>query len=109
MEEALSWVGEDRLIPLKAFAWLQLTASQERGEAVDARNIRKHANDILRLSQLLAETTHIEVPAKIAHDISMFLRAVKSEDSCDPKAIGLKNTSLQQILARIADAYGSEL
>ena len=31
----LPWVGEDRLIPLKAVAWLDLKARQEKGEAVD--------------------------------------------------------------------------
>ena len=57
--DGLSWVGEDRLIPLKAIAWLDLSARKERREQVDAKNIRKHANDVLRFSQLLAATTRI--------------------------------------------------
>jgi hypothetical protein len=52
--DGLPWVGEDRLIPLKASAWVDLNARQAKGEAVDAKNIRKHANDVMRLSQLLA-------------------------------------------------------
>ncbi|HEY5101422.1 MAG TPA: hypothetical protein VII70_01460 [Steroidobacteraceae bacterium] len=31
-----------------------------RGEPVDARDIRKHANDVLRFSQLLAPETRIQ-------------------------------------------------
>ena len=49
----LPWVGEDRLIPLKAIAWLELTARKEQGAKVDAKDVHKHLNDVLRLSQLL--------------------------------------------------------
>lgn len=35
----LPWVGEDRLIPLKASAWLDLSARQMKGEAVDSRRV----------------------------------------------------------------------
>jgi hypothetical protein len=48
----LPWVGEDRLIPLKAVAWLDLRARKARGDRVDAKDVRKHANDVLRLSQI---------------------------------------------------------
>jgi len=59
--DGLPWVGEDRLIPLKASAWLDLGERQARGEPVDSKNIRKHANDVLRLSQLLAPDMRIPV------------------------------------------------
>ncbi|MCK7468889.1 MAG: hypothetical protein MZU91_12715 [Desulfosudis oleivorans] len=55
--DGLPWVGEDRLIPLKASAWLDLGERQAKGEPIDTKNIRKHANDVLRLSQLLAPDT----------------------------------------------------
>jgi hypothetical protein len=45
----LTWMGEDRLIPLKAHAWLDLSMRKERGEQVDSMNIRKHGNDVIRL------------------------------------------------------------
>lgn len=37
--DGLPWVGEDRLIPLKAVAWLELTAPKEKGEKVDAKDV----------------------------------------------------------------------
>ena len=46
--DGLPWVSEDRLIPLKASAWLNLGERQTKGETVDSRDIRKHANDVLR-------------------------------------------------------------
>ena len=50
--DGLCWIGEDRLIPLKAHAWLDLSERKTGGEPVDSKNIRKHANDVIRLSQL---------------------------------------------------------
>ena len=104
--DGLPWVGEDRLIPLKAIAWLDLSARREQGEQVDARSIRKHANDVLRLSQLLAPATRIPLEAKIADDMRRFLDAAVADDSLDPKALGLGRAPLADFLDRIAQAYG---
>ena len=68
--DGLPWVGEDRLIPLKASAWVDLNARQAKGEAVDAKNIRKHANDVMRLSQLLAPELRIPLAARIGDDLN---------------------------------------
>lgn len=104
--DGLPWVGEDRLIPLKAIAWLELSARKERGEPVDAKNVRKHANDVLRLSQLLAAATRIPLQGKIADDMHRFLEAAASDGTLDPKAVGLGRMSLAEVLARVAQAYG---
>jgi hypothetical protein len=45
--DGLPWVGEGRLVPLKASAWLVLGDRQAKGERVGSKNIRKHANDVL--------------------------------------------------------------
>lgn len=104
--DGLPWVGEDRLIPLKAIAWLDLSARREQGEQIDAKNIRKHANDVLRLSQLLAPTTRIPLEAKIADDMRRFLDAAITDDTIDPKTLGLGRAPLTDFLDRIALAYG---
>ena len=104
--DGLPWVGEDRLIPLKAVAWLDLSARQEQGEPVDAKNIRKHANDVLRLSQLLAPATRILLDAKIADDMRRFLATAAADTSLDPKALGLGRATLADLLGRVAQAYG---
>ena len=36
--DGLPWVGEDRLIPLKASAWLGLGERQAKGDKVDTRS-----------------------------------------------------------------------
>ena len=105
----LPWVGEDRLIPLKAIAWLELTARKEQGAKVDAKDVRKHLNDVLRLSQLLAPATRIPVDGKIGADMTRFLAAVAADTSIDPKMLQLGNVAVAELVVRIARAYGIEL
>jgi len=104
----LSWVGEDRLIPLKAVAWLELSERKQQGEPVDAKSIRKHVNDVLRLSQLLAPETQILVAPKIANDMLRFLQAAALDSSLDPQSLGLGRTGLAEIFDRLGRAYGLE-
>jgi len=101
--DGLPWVGEDRLIPLKASAWLDLGERQTQGEPVDSKNIRKHANDVLRLSQLLAPDVRIVVAPRIAQDLSRFLDGIEADRSIDPKSIGI-NSSVAEMVERIAQA-----
>ncbi len=103
--DGLPWVGEDRLIPLKASAWLDLGERHAKGEAVDGKNVRKHANDVLRLSQLLAPDVRIEVAPRIAQDLSRFLDAIEADRTIDPKSLGI-NSSAAEMVERIAQAYG---
>jgi len=107
--DGLPWVGEDRLIPLKAIAWLDLTARKEEGAKGDAKDVRKHLNDVLRLSQLLAPTTRIPVDKKIGADMTRFLAAVAADTSIDPKALQLGKVAVAELVARIAQAYELEM
>ncbi len=102
--DGLSWIGEDRLIPLKAHAWLDLGERKVRGEPVDSKNIRKHANDVMRLSQLLSPESRIPAPPKVADDLDRFLKGVTADETYTPKSLGL-DTTLSQIAERISLAY----
>ena len=89
----------------EAGAWLDLRERQAKGEPIDTRNIRKHANDVLRLSQLLAPDTRIPVVERIAQDLNRFLDAIEADRSIDPKPLEI-NSSVGEIAERIARAYG---
>ena len=80
-------------------------ARQEKGEAVDGKNIRKHANDVLRLAQLLAPETRIAVVEKIAQDLARFLEGIAKDGTIDVRAFG-SGASLAETSARIRQAYG---
>ena len=107
--EGLPWVGEDRLIPLKAVAWLDLTARKEQGEQVDSRDIRKHLNDVLRLAQLFAPATRIPLAQRISEDMIRFLTALPLDTSIDPKTLQIGDIAVASIAERIAMAYELDL
>lgn len=76
------------LIPFKAKAWLDLTARKANGENVDSKNIRKHKNDVFRLSALLTPGTRVEVNEAVWNDLHIFFEAMKAEQ-VDTKQLGL--------------------
>lgn len=102
----LCWIGEDRLIPLKAVAYLELTTRKDEGEPIDSKDVRKHLNDVLRLSQLLAPDTRVTLPEQVAADLSRFLDALRADDSVDPKSLKLGDVTRDTLVRRIAAAFG---
>lgn len=91
------------LIPFKAKAWLDLTGRKSAGESIDSKSIRKHKNDIFRLSALLGQNTRIHVTAEIYKDIQMFLQAMRQEP-VDIKQLGLTR-SKEAILEILQNTY----
>lgn len=91
------------IIPFKMKAWLDLSERKQNGESIDSKNIRKHKNDIFRLSELITAETFIEVPSSIFQDIEDFIEQMASED-LDSKSLGLRRGKTE-MLQRIRDAY----
>ena len=73
-------IGAAHLIPLKAKAWLDLTERKSKGGQVDSKNIRKHKNDIITLSDLLSQEIRMILPDSIAGDMEKFLADVDSPE-----------------------------
>lgn len=90
-----SWVGEDRLIPLKAVAWMEMNERAQSGEPIDSKKINKHLADIVLLSSLLQPGKVIELPDKIRANLELFVRAVAA----------LNRAEQMQSMRRIAEAY----
>jgi hypothetical protein len=101
----LPWIDAEQSIPLKARAWLDLSERKINGEPIDTRDIRKHANDVLRLSQLLTPESHIESSSGIRNDLAQFLAGVRADGSYDPRTLQISGTT-SEIVDRIAKAYG---
>ena len=91
------------IIPFKMKAWLDLSDRKDRGEPIDSRNIRKHKNDVARLSELITTETHIVVPSPVFNDIQEFIERVSNED-LDTKSLGLQRGK-SEVLKRIKDVY----
>jgi len=83
------------LIPLKACAWLDLSARREAGESIDSRNIDKHRSDIFRLAATLPGEAGPTLPDSIVQDLIRFLEALPTE-----------SPQWQAILASLKSAFG---
>ncbi len=92
------------LIPFKDKAWLDLRQRKETGAKVDSKNIRKHKNDVIRLSMLLRENDTLDLPQAIRNDMKDFLAAMR-EEPIDLKALGIRGTSQEEITGRLLTAY----
>jgi hypothetical protein len=77
--EGLSWVNERVLIPLKMKAWLDLRERKAAGHAVDEKDIRKHFNDVLRLSRILPLDARVPLPDVVGADVATFIGAARSQ------------------------------
>ncbi|MCU7922890.1 MAG: hypothetical protein KZQ88_09335 [Candidatus Thiodiazotropha sp. (ex Dulcina madagascariensis)] len=63
-------LGAEFILPFKARAWLDLTQRKQAGGKVDSKAIKKHRNDVFRLSVLLAPTQRVDMAETIKQDLS---------------------------------------
>ncbi len=103
--EGLSVVGAEHLIPLKARAAIDLSEKRITGANIDKKIIRKHKNDIFRLYQLLASNQRIELAPSIKQDMQKLLDELKNDDSFELKDLGLKNTTLNEVINSLVQIY----
>ncbi len=94
-----SWVGEDRLIPLKAVAWLEMNERVRQGEVIDSKKINKHLTDIVQLSALLQPGQVIDLPEQLSADLQAFAQEI----------VTLNRPEQLQAMRRIANAYALEM
>lgn len=93
------------LIPFKAKAWLDLKDRKLNGEHVDSKNIKKHKNDVFRLSQLITANTRQILSQEIAEDMNRFLLDMTDEE-VDLKSLGIKGTNKQKMIDMLYQCYG---
>ena len=94
------------LIPFKAKAWLDLTQRRAQGEQVDSRNIRKHKNDVFRLSELLDQKMEPldKVSDAIKADMQEFINCMVDEE-VNLKQLDIRGKSKEQILDELRQIY----
>ncbi|MBR1870083.1 MAG: hypothetical protein IJ799_08500 [Bacteroidales bacterium] len=95
------------LIPFKAKAWMELSERKAGGEHVDSRHIRKHRNDVFRLTELLEHSQgHLpNVPEPVRLDMRDFVRRMAAED-VNLKQLGIVGRPKEEILDQISEIYG---
>jgi len=109
-EAGLMVLDHGGLIPLKAAAYVDLKARRARGERIDADDIAKHRNDVLRLSVLLSETDTIDVPSILLISLRELITELEAEK---PDWLALRKSlgfpaplDGDQLIALIRKVYG---
>ena len=92
------------LIPFKAKAWMDLTDRKAAGEHVDSKNIKKHKNDVFRLTELIDPTAKVVAPQRVYADIQEFVQRMKNE-SVDIKQLGVVGRTTEKILEELKAMY----
>jgi hypothetical protein len=97
-------LGPAYLIPFKAKAWLDLSERRQNGEHVDSKNIRKHKNDVFRLTELINPELKITTPESVRKDIKDFIDRMK-EENVDLKQLGIVGRTKEDILRELSKIY----
>lgn len=94
------------LIPFKAKAWLDLSQKKQTGGQVDSRHIKKHKNDVFRLTELLYSTSDASVylPEHVKKDMAVFLKKME-EETVDLKQLGIQNKTKESIIMDLRSLY----
>lgn len=92
------------LVPFKMKAWLDLTERRNNGQIVDAKDIKKHRNDVFRIVPLLNTVDTVEVSPTIKADIDSFLHTMRNE-TLNLKSLGIPNRSLNSIIELYTKLY----
>lgn len=99
----LSVLRPEYLILFKVKAYMDLRNRKENGENIDSRDIKKHKNDILRIStEFLLEPINM-LPETVQMDIKEFARILEDEsfDVTLLQNYGLENGELVERLRRL--------
>lgn len=102
--EGITILDTAYLIPFKAKAWLDLRDRKEAGEHVDSKNIRKHKNDVFRLTELIDVEKKVPTPQGVLNDMQIFIEAMKVEE-VNLKQLGIIGKDKERILAELKQIY----
>ncbi|AWX99475.1 hypothetical protein A8139_05285 [Marinomonas primoryensis] len=102
--DSVSILKVEYIIPFKMKAWSDLIQRKANGEKVDSKNIKKHKNDVLKISQLLSPQLQVELPDSIKDDMRIFIAGI-ADDAVDMKNLGLAGLTLKQIIDSIHAIY----
>jgi len=86
VKEGLSILGVEHLIPMKAYAHLDLARRKEGGESVRGVDVKKHKNDVFRLAQIADPQWQGSVPDLVSGHIVEFIGKMR-EESVELKAL----------------------
>lgn len=94
----------ERMIPLKARAWIDLRTRRDSGSQVDSKSISKHKNDVFRLVQIIDPEVRPDLPDQVRADMKRFIEDVSAEPP-DLKALGIKGVSFERSIETLKSVF----
>jgi hypothetical protein len=79
-EKNLPFVKPAALIPLKARAWLDLSARNKKSQKADPKDIAKHRTDVFRIANTLPGEPGPRLYESIQSDVKSFLAAFPADN-----------------------------
>lgn len=105
--DGVSVLGAEYLIPFKAKAWIDLSERKAYGENVDSKNVKKHRNDVFRLTELINPDQRIKTPQIVLDDLHMFIEKMQNE-TIDLKQLGIVGRNKEEVLEELSFMYVNE-
>ena len=101
--EGLSILKPSWLIPFKAKAWLDLSQRAANGMHVDSRDLKKHRNDIIRLTaEFVLE--RCELPDEVKADMEKFVGSMNVTDT-ELKSLRIPRVRAEDIRQLLIETY----
>lgn len=97
-------LSTQNLIPFKAKAWLDLSERKEQGYQVDERDIKKHKNDVIRLTAILSDSERCELLDEVKSDMERFVDCLEKEP-LDPKVLKILGINFNDIIQMLRKVY----
>lgn len=107
VKEGVHRAKTEALIALKAKAFLDITERIVQGVKEDSKHLKKHKNDIFKLTMLFTGEEHFELPHSIKEVLISFLKLTKEDlPTADVyKAMGMKGATSEQALEVIQSVF----
>lgn len=75
----IHYASIESLLILKCKAYLEMLDMKANGNAVDTKHIKKHRNDVFRLTAMMRPNIHYEITDSLKSMVSRFCETVKSD------------------------------
>jgi hypothetical protein len=107
VENGLHLAKTEALICLKAKAFLEISTRIEEGSNEDKKHLRKHKNDIFRLTVMLAENDLFILPETIKANMQDFANLCARElpDNDIFKIVGMTGIKSEKVLEQIIKTF----
>jgi len=104
----ISIASTTSLICLKASAHLDLKKRKENGENVESKNIKKHRNDIIRLTASLADEDIKDLPDRLKDDLKEVITGFKKNPpdiASVGKDLGINDLNINEIIEQLEKTF----